>query len=306
MRSTSFSVELLANGQVLIKILSSFLSLIPLDGKKRRNKGAFGKKTSSKAAFLVLPLYNSSENAFLPLLLYPLIVSSSLCLSAAKLGVCVFSKNNAGKGKGDDPRSTGVDGRTGAEDPGKRIDADPGADDLCTVTDDLSTATDDPGTVTDNSSISVDDLSITADDTSTAIDNSGTKTDADKEADDPGKAADDPGIGTDADAGADNLGTAASNKACACAVSFFALRRALFLLASSSELVTASLPSSLPFSSSTTSQSKLVLSCSVILVNQGAIFFKYLIDEIWKPSLSKVSSEISTMVRISYFLAKYS
>ena len=109
LRSTSFLTWLLANGRVLIKVLSSFLLPIPLDGKKGRNKGAFGEKTSSKAALLILPLHNPSEDTFLFFPLYPLIVSSSLCLPAAKLGVGVVSEDNAGRSRGDDPGNIGVE-----------------------------------------------------------------------------------------------------------------------------------------------------------------------------------------------------
>ena len=71
----SFLVCLLANGQVLIKVLSNFLFLpIPLDKKKGRNRYVFGKKTFFKAVFLILLLHNSSENAFLLIPLHPVIV----------------------------------------------------------------------------------------------------------------------------------------------------------------------------------------------------------------------------------------
>ena len=298
LRSTSSSAWLLANGQVLMKVLSSFLLPIPLDGKRRRNRGAFGEKASSEAALLILPLHNSSEDALLLLPLHPLIVSSSLHLLAAKSGVGVFGKDNARKGRGDDPGSISTDGRTGADNPGTRTDADAGADDLGTTVDNSGRATDDPGIAADNSGIAADDPGIGmdadagADDLGTAADDPGTGTDADA-------GADNPGTRTDADAGAVNPGTAASNKARARTASLFALHRALFLLASSSESVTASLPSSLPSSSSTTSRSKPVLSYSVTSVKQGAPSSRYPMDKMWRPSLSKVSSGISAVVRFS-------
>ena len=264
---------------MLIKVLSSFLLPIPLDEKRGRNRDAFGKKASSKAAFLILPLHNSSEDAFLLLPLHPLIVSSSLRLPLAKLDIGVFGEDNAGKSRGDDPGSISTDGGTEADNPGTKTNADAGADDPGTAADNSGTATDDPGTA--------------ADDSGTAADDPGTGTDADAGADDPGTAADDPGTGTDADAGAndlgtgmdtdvgaDNSGTAASNKPRARATSLFALRRALFLLAFSSESVTAFSPSSLPSSFSTTSRSKPVLSCSMTLVKQGASFSRYPVDKI--------------------------
>ena len=191
-------------------------------------------------------LHNSSEVAFLLLPLHLLIVSSSLRLLAAKSGISVFSKDNVGKGRGDDPRSIGVDRGTEADNPGIETDAIAGADD--------------PGIVANNSNIATDDPSTAADDSSIAADNLGTGTDIDMGVDNPGIAADDPGTGTDTDVGADNPGKVASNKIYVRTASLFALRRALFLLAFSFESVTASLPSSLPFSSLTTLRSKPVLS----------------------------------------------
>ena len=290
LRSTSFLAWLLANGQVLIKVLSSFLLLILLDGKRGRNRGVFGKKASSKAALLILPLHNSFEDALLLLPLHLLIVLSSLRLPAAKSGVGVFGKNNAGKRRGDDPRSMGADGRTRANDLGIRIDKDVGADDSGTAADNSCIATDDPGTA-------ADDLGTATDNLGTAADDPGTKTDADAEADNLGTVADDPGIGTDTDAGTDDPGIAASNKARARAASFFALRHALFLLASSSESVTAFSSPSLPSSSSTILRSKPVLSCSVTSVKRGAPSSRYPVDKIWRSSLSKVLSRMSAVVR---------
>ena len=57
-----------------MKVLSSFLLPIPLDGKRGRNRGALDKKTSSKAAFVILPLHNSSDDALLLFSFHPLIV----------------------------------------------------------------------------------------------------------------------------------------------------------------------------------------------------------------------------------------
>ena len=142
---------------MLIKVLSSFLSLIPLDGKRGRNRGAFGKKASFKAAFLILPLQNSFEDTFILLLLHPLIVSSSLHLHTAKLGVGVFGKNNARKSKGDNLGSISADKGTRANDLGivtyANIEIDnsgTAVDNPGTAADDLVTATDDPSIAADN------------------------------------------------------------------------------------------------------------------------------------------------------------
>ena len=56
LRSTSFLAWLLADGRVLIKVLSNFLLPIPLDGKRGRNRGALSEKTSSKVDFLIFLL----------------------------------------------------------------------------------------------------------------------------------------------------------------------------------------------------------------------------------------------------------
>ena len=79
-----------------MKILSSFLLPIPLDGKRGRNRGALGEKASSKAALLILLLHNSSDDALLLFPLYSPIILSSLHLLAAQLGVSVFGKDNVG------------------------------------------------------------------------------------------------------------------------------------------------------------------------------------------------------------------
>ena len=179
LRSTSSLVWLLANSRVLVKVLSSFLLPILLNGKRRRNRGALGQKASSKAAFLIYPLHNSSEDVFLLLPLQPLIVSSSLCLLAPKSGVGVFGKDNTGKGRGDDLGSIDADRGTRADNPGTGTDKDVGADD--------------PGTAAGNSSTAIDNLGTAADDSG-------------KAANHQGKTADNPGIGTDANAGADNPG----------------------------------------------------------------------------------------------------
>ena len=102
LRSNSFLTWLSANGRVLIKVLLNFFLPIPLNKKRKINRSALGKKASSKASVLIFLLHNSSENAFLLFPLYPLIVSSSFCLPVAKLGVGIFGKNNAKKGKEDD------------------------------------------------------------------------------------------------------------------------------------------------------------------------------------------------------------
>lgn len=236
-----------------MKVLSNFFLSIPIDGKKRGKRGAFGKKASYKAAFLIFSLHNSSEDALLFLLLHRLIVSSSFCRPAAKSGVGVFGKDNAEKDRRNDLGSTSADadGGIGADDPGTRTNADARVDNSGMAVDDPGMAADDPGTATNNQGIAVDN---------------------------PGIAASNLGIGMDADAGADDLSRATSNKAHA--ISLFALRSALFLLVSSSESVTTSLPSSLPSLSSNTSRSKLILLHLVTLVKQGAPSSRYPIDEI--------------------------
>lgn len=215
-------------------VLLNFLLPIPLGGKRRGNRDTLGKKTSSKAAFLIFPLHNSFEDIFLLLSLQPLIVSSSFRFFVAKLGVDVFDKNNAKKYKRDNPGSTDADanGETRADNPGTRTNANAGADNPSIAEDNLDTTADNPG-------IAIDDLGIIADNLGIAVDN--------------------PGKETDVDAGADNLNTAASNKARAAPL--FVLCRAFFLLALSYEVVTVSLPSSLSSSSSTTLRLKPILSC---------------------------------------------
>ena len=208
------------------------------------------------------------------------------------MGIGVFGKDNAEKGRGNDPESIGADGRTRADDQGIGADADIGADD--------------PDTVVDDSDKATDDSSTAADDSGTAADDSGTEMNADTKTDNLGIAADNPGPGTDADARADELGTVASNKAHAHAVSLFALHRALVLLASFFELVTVYSSSSLPSSSSTTLRSKPILSCLTTLVKQKAPSFRYPMDEMWRPSLSKVSLGMGAVVRFLKFLVRYS
>ena len=260
LRSTSSLLLLLANGRVLIKVLLNFLLPIPLDEKKGGNRGAFGKKASSKAVFLILLLHNFSEDVFLFLLLHPLIVSFSLYLLIAKLVVSVFGKDNAGKSMGDDSRSIGTNADRGikVDDPGIKIDADARINDLGTATDNLGIAADNLGIVIDNLDTTGDDLGIIADN--------------------QGIVADDPGTRMDTDAGADNPNTAASNKACAAFL--FALHYALFLLASSSKLVITSLLFFSLSPSSTILWSKLILSYLVILVKQRVSSSKYPMDEI--------------------------
>ena len=273
-----------------MKILSSFFLPIPLNGKRGRNRGALSEKASSKAAFLIVLLHNSSKDALLFFLLHPLIILSSFHLFATKSGVGVFGKDNAEKDRGVDPGSIGIDRRTRADNLGTGIDVDAGADNPGIAADDSGKATDDPGTKADDSGIAANNPSIAADDP-------GTGTDVDVGVDNPSIVANDLGTGTDADVGADNASTATSNKALVCTASLFALRHALFLLVSSFELVTASFPSYSPSSSLTTLWSKPVLSCSVTSVKRGAPSSRYPVDEMWRPSLSKVLSGMSAMVR---------
>ena len=221
-----------------MKVLLSFLLPISLDGKSRRNRRAFGEKASSKATFLIFPLHNSSKDVFLLLLLYPLIVSSSLCLFAVKSSIGVFGKDNTGKGRGDNLGSTGADERTRADNLDKGTDADVGANN--------------PGREANDPDIATDDTGKVADDSGKIANNPGTGTDADVGVDNSGTAADNLGTGMDADAGTDNQSIAASNKTRARAASLFALCCSFFLLASSSELVTVSSIYSSPFSFSTT------------------------------------------------------
>ena len=129
---------------------------------------------------------------------------------------------------------------------------------------DGGTGADNPGTRT-NVNAEKDNPYTTVEDPSTATNNSGI-------------AVDNPSTETDVNARADDLGIVANNKARA--ASFFALRFAFSLLASSSELVTVFLPSSLPSSSSTTLQSILIMSYSVTLIKQGALSSRYFLDEI--------------------------
>ena len=228
LRLISSLTWLSANARVLIMILSNFLLPVLVDGKRGGNRGGFGKKTSFKAVFLILPLHNSFKDALLLFSLYLLIILSSFCIPVTKSGIDVFGKNNSG---------------IAADNPG-------------IVADNLSTAADNSGTATNNPSKAADNPGIVAD-------NLGTKTDANVGVDNPGIAADNPGIeinidagvdnsgtvkdnlgtGTNVDAGADNLDTAASNKACARATSFFALCYDFFLLASFSKSMTVFLPS---------------------------------------------------------------
>ena len=259
LRLTSSLAWLLANGQVLIKVLLNFLLLILLNEKRRGNKGVLGKKASSITAFLILTLHKSFEDALLLLPLHSLIVLSSPHLFAAKLSVSVFDEDNTEKSNGDDQGSTSIDAIRGmiADNLGIEINTDARANNS--------------DTAADNSSIVADNPGITTDDPGRAINNLGTA------ADNPSKTINNPGKRTDANAGADNPNIAVNNKTCA--ASLFALRRTLFFPISSSELVTTSLLSSLPFSCSTTLRSKLILLCSIILVKQKASFFKYSVDE---------------------------
>ena len=97
---------------MLIKILSNFLLPIALNKMRKGNRGAFGEKTSYKAAFLIFLLQNSSKNAFLLFSLHLLIVTSNLCFLVAKSGVGIFGKDNIGKGKSDDGKEAYVQRQT--------------------------------------------------------------------------------------------------------------------------------------------------------------------------------------------------
>ena len=261
-----------------MKILSNFFLPILLDRKREGNRGAFGKKPFSEPAFLILPLYNSFKDALLFLSLHRLIVSSSFCLPTGKSCIGIFGKDNAGNGRGDDigSISANADGRTGVDNPSIGIDADIKVDNLGTVTDDLNIAADVSDIATDNPGIILNNLGTTVDD--------------------PGIATDNPSIETDADARTDDPGIARSNKAYA--VSLFALCHTLFLLASSSKLVTVSLLSFLLSSSSTTLQSKSILSYSVTSIKGGVPSSMYPIDKMWTPSFNKVSSGMSAVVKL--------
>lgn len=274
-----------------MKVLSSFFWPILLDKKRKGNKGAIGQKAPSKAALLILPLHNFFENNFLLLVLFSLIVLSSFCFFAATLGVGVFGKNNAGKRKGDNPGSIGAYRGTKADNPNIKKDVDRKADNP-------GTAADNPNTGTDNSGIAIDNLSTAADNLDTVADNPGIRMDADARSDNLGTAADDLGTGLDTDVRANNSGTTASNKARARLAYPFLLHHALVLLVPSSVLVTASLPSFLPSSSLTTLRSKPILLWSKTLMKQGALSSRYPINNMWGPSLNKVSSKMSAMVRL--------
>lgn len=258
------------------KGLIKFFLPIPLDRKKGGNRGFFGKKVFFEAAFLIFLLNNSSEDVFLLLLLHLLIVSSSFYLFMAKLGVDVFGKDNAGKDSGDDLGSIGADADRGtkADDLGTGTDADVKADNPGTSANDPGIAVDNPGIATDNSGTKIDDPGILANNLGTTTDN--------------------PGIKTDIDVGADNPSTVVSNKTCV--TSLFILHHTLFLLAFSSELVITSLPSSLPSLPLTTQRSKPILICSITLIKQRAPFFP--MDEIWTPSLNKISLKMNARVRL--------
>ena len=175
------------------------------------------------------------------------------------MGIGVFDKDNIRKSRGDNLGNTGADtdGGTKADNPGIKTDADKGVDNL-------SRAADDPSKAADNPGIAIDDPGIAGND--------------------PGKVTDNPGTESDADVRADNLSTAAKNKTRA--ASLFILRCTLFLLISSSELMTVSLPSFLPFSFSTTLRLKPMLLCSVTLVKQRALSFRYPMDKMWTSSLN--------------------
>lgn len=291
-RLTSFSAWLLANGQVLIKILLNFFFLrISLDKKKRGNRYTFGKKTSSKAVFLIFLLHNFFKDTLLLLSLYPPIISSIFCLPAARLAIDIFGEDNAEKNKrvdsetkvrGDADRednwstSAEIDGRTRIDNLGIKTNANVEIDKIAIAADNPDIATYDLDTVADNSDIVTDNSGI-------AVNNSGT-------------AANDLGTKTDADIRTNDLSIVANNKAHA--AFFFALHHSFFLFAFYPKLITASLLSSLPFLSSTTLWSKLILSYLVSLVNQRALSSRYTMDKMWIPSLNKLLSRMIAMVRL--------
>lgn len=258
--------------------------------------------------------------------LHLLIVLSNLCLSKAKSGIGVLSKNNAAKNWGNDLGSMGADADRGskANNPGTRIDIDiktnnPGtrannpnttvdnsgitANNPSIVANYLSRAADNPGTAANNSSIAsdnpgtiADNLGKVADNQNTAINNPDTEIDADAGANILGTAPDNSGIKIDANVEAHNPSTVASNKACT--ISFFALRYTFFLLVFSSKLVTASLSCFLPSSSSTTLWSKPILLYLVTSMKQKTPSSKYSINKISRSSLNKISLGISAVMRL--------
>ena len=243
-----------------MKVLSNFLLPIPLNEKKSGNKSAFSKKISSKAAFLIFPLYNSSEDTPLLLLLHPLIVSSNLRLLVAKSGNGIFGKDNAEKSRGYDLESIGAAADRGirTDNLGTKTNADAGVDDPSTAADNPSIVVDDLETATNDPNTTIDNLNITVNNLDTATNNLG--------------------IGIDADARVNNLGIATSNKTHT--ASFFALSHTLFLLAFSSKLVTTSLPSSLPFLSLSILRSKSILLYSVTLVKREPSSSRFPVDKI--------------------------
>lgn len=256
LRLTSFLAWLLVNSQILIKVLLNFLLSILLDQERERNKGALSKKAFFKVAFLILLLFNSSENIFLLFLLYPVIILSNLCFSITKSGVGNFSKNNSGT-VANNPDIAVDDQSTATNNPSI------GADNLGMVANYLGTRmnanikANNPGITTDNLGITVDHLGIRtntdveADNSSIGTNNLSIKTDANAGVDNLGIAADNPNTKTDIDARADNPSIATSHQVCICIAFLFVLHHAFFLLASFSKSVTASLLSSLLFLSLT-------------------------------------------------------
>lgn len=199
---------------------------------------------------------------------YLLIVSFSLCLSAAGLGVDIFGKDNARKSKRDNPgtkaqretnreddliTSTNTKRQTGVDNP------DVGVNNLDTIVNNSSIATDNLDIVAKSSSIATNNLGIIVDNLGIIVDNLGIATDNLNIETDKDIKAENLSIKIDVDIKIDNLGIAASNKVYA--TSFFALRRTFFLLASFSKLVTVSFLFSLPFLSSNTLRSKSILLC---------------------------------------------
>lgn len=173
---TFFLAWLLVNSQILIKVLLNFLLSILLDEEKERNKGVFSKKAFFKVAFLILLLFNSSENIFLLFLLHRLIILSSFCFSITKSGVGIFSKDNLG-----------------------------------IVANNPDIAVDDQGTATNNSGIGVDNLGIVANYLGTRTDADVRANNLDIIIDNPGITIDHLGIRTNTNVEANNLSIGTNN-----------------------------------------------------------------------------------------------
>lgn len=237
-------------------------------------------------------------------MLHPLIVLSSFCFFAAGLSIGIFSKDNARKNRRDDPKTKtqgdvdrkdnlSIGANTNRETRANNLDiktnANAEADNLNIVENNSGIAADNPDTKANNLGTIINNPGIAADNSITGANNSRIVTD------NLGIRADNPGTKMDIDTGANNLSIAVSNKARI--ASLFTLCHAFFFLISSSELVTASLPSFLQFLFSTTLRSKLILLYLVTLVKRGFLFSRYSVNKMWIPSLNKVLSRISTVVK---------